>query len=401
MKKLVVLSLMMFLTFMVFPVWFIPMFPYVGSLPDGGKWAFWCGLLMGIGTFASPLIGLFADRYLHAERVLCLCFVLSGLFLCAAFFATSAAVLFWFLLGAVCFYMPTWALTFTILVLHAPPKHFPWMRSLGTAGWVAAGGFSAVAAGFGFKTFDASNWIFAAGAATSFVGAVLTFFLPPTEPKAKGTPLSVADALGLKALVLFKDRTFRSFVLVLLFATLPYQWYYVYASQYLKDSGFNYLTLTLNLGQVGEALFLLIIPWMIRRFGYKRCLVIAFAALIFRNTCFALSSAGISAAFNFGGILIHGLVFGLISLGGQFFANDKAPEALRSQAQGLITMLLIGLGTFASNYLFDQILKLKTSVAPWTLAYLVAIGLSLVGVVLTVAFVREKNSEGTVPLLRR
>ena len=147
MKKLVVLSLMMFLTFMVFPVWFIPMFPYVGSLPDGGKWAFWCGLLMGIGTFASPLIGMFADRYLHAERVLCLCFVLSGLFLCAAFFATSAAVLFWFLLGAVCFYMPTWALTFTILVLHAPPKHFPWMRSLGTAGWVAAGGFSAVAAG--------------------------------------------------------------------------------------------------------------------------------------------------------------------------------------------------------------------------------------------------------------
>ena len=120
MKKLVVLSLMMFLTFMVFPVWFIPMFPYVGSLPDGGNWAFWCGLLMGIGTFASPLIGMFADRYLYAERVLCLCFVLSGLFLCAAFFATSAAVLFWFLLGAVCFYMPTWALTFTILVLHAP-----------------------------------------------------------------------------------------------------------------------------------------------------------------------------------------------------------------------------------------------------------------------------------------
>ena len=124
-------------------------------------------LLMGIGASASPLIGMFADRYLHAERVLCLCFVLSGLFLCAAFFATSAAVLFWFLLGAVCFYMPTWALTFTILVLHAPPKHFPWMRSLGTAGWVAAGGFSAVAAGCGFKTFDSSNWIFAAGAVTS------------------------------------------------------------------------------------------------------------------------------------------------------------------------------------------------------------------------------------------
>ena len=392
MKKLIVLSLMMFLTFMMFPVWFIPMFPYVGKLPGGEHWALWCGFLMGIGTFASPLIGMFADRYLNAERVLGICFALSGAFLVAAFFATTAAVLFWLLLGAVCFYMPTWALTFTILILHAPQKHFPWMRSLGTAGWVAAGGFSAAAALGGFRTFDASHWIFAAGAATSFVGALLTSLLPPTEPKAKGTPLSIADALGLKALVLFKDRSFRSFVLVLLFATLPYQWYYVYSSAYLADSGFNYLTLTLNLGQVGEVGFLLVIPWMIKRFGYRKCLVVAFCALVFRNLCFALSSAGVSAAFNFGGILIHGLVFGLISLGGQFFANDRAPEALRSQAQGLIVMLLTGVGTFASNFLFDQVLKLKTSVAPWTLAYLVAIALSLVGIVLTVACVREQKA---------
>ena len=395
MKKTVVLSLMMFLTFMMFPVWFVPMFPYVGKMPGGEHWAIWCSFLMGIGTFASPLIGMFADRYLNAERVLGICFAISGSFLCAAFFAPTAGILFWLLLGAVCFYMPTWALTFTILILHAPSKHFPWMRSLGTAGWVAAGGFSAIAAAFGFKTFDASNWIFAAGAATSFAGALLTFLLPPTEPKAKGTPLSVADALGLKALVLFKDRSFRSFVLVLLFATLPYQWYYVYSSQYLADSGFNYLTLTLNLGQVGEVGFLLVIPWMIKRFGYKRCLVIAFCALIFRNTCFALSSAGISSAFNFGGILIHGLVFGLISLGGQFFANDNAPDALRSQAQGLITMLLIGLGTFASNCLFDRILRHVTAdgTRPWTTAYLVAIGLSLVGIVLTLACVREKKKD--------
>ena len=393
MKKLVVLSLMMFLTFMMFPVWFIPMFPYVGKMPGGEHWAMWCGFLMGIGTFASPLIGMFADRYLNAERVLCICFTLTACFLGAAFFASTACALFWLLLGAVCFYMPTWALTFTILILHAPAKHFPWMRSLGTAGWVAAGGFSAVAALYGFKSFDASHWIFVAGAGTALVGAAITFFLPPTEPKAKGTPLSIADALGLKALVLFKNRSFRSAVLVFLFATIPYQWYYVYSAQYLADSGFNYLTITLNLGQVGEACFLLIIPWMIKRFGYKRCLLIAFASLIFRNVCFALSSAGIAAAFNFGGILIHGLVFGLISLGGQFFANDNAPEELRSQAQGLITMLLIGLGTFASNYLFDWILRQTTDAGtrPWTLAYLVAIGFSLVGIVLTLAFVREKK----------
>lgn len=393
-KRLLPLSLMMFLTFMMYPVWFIPMFPYVGRMPGAEHWALWCGFLMGLGTFASPLIGMFADRYLNAERVLGICFTVSGLFLVGAFFATTACALFWLLLGAVCFYMPTWALTFTILVLHAPQKHFAWMRSLGTAGWVAAGGFSAVAAWNGFTNFDASHGIFIAGAATSFAGVVVTFFLPPTAPKAKGTPLSVVDALGLKALVLFKDARFRSYALVFFFATLPYQWYYVYASQYLADSGFKYLTLTLNLGQIGEVAFLLMIPWMIRHFGYKKCLLIAFGGLVFRNACFALSSAGIAAACNFGGILIHGLVFGLISLGGQFFANDNAPEALRSQAQGLITMLLIGVGTFASNYLFDYILGMNAVCGEdrWTRAYVVAIALSLVGIVLTLVCLKSKKN---------
>ena len=75
------LSLMMFLLFMMLPVWFVPMFPYVQAMPGGGDWAVWCGLIMGFGTFTSPLFGMFADRFLNAERVLAVCNFLGALLL--------------------------------------------------------------------------------------------------------------------------------------------------------------------------------------------------------------------------------------------------------------------------------------------------------------------------------
>ena len=118
MKNAVLLSVMMFLQFMMLPVWFVPMFPYVQSLPGGADWALWCGMIMGFGTFTSPLAGMFADRFLNAEKVLAICNFVGAVLLGAAFFATSPAILFFLLLAAMCFYMPTWSLTATIGMAH-------------------------------------------------------------------------------------------------------------------------------------------------------------------------------------------------------------------------------------------------------------------------------------------
>ena len=109
-RRTVVLATMMFLEYMAMPVWFIPMLPYVRSLQGGENWTLWCGLIMGIGTFASPLVGMFADRCLNAERVLAICYFSSAALLAGAFFVTSPALLFVVLLAAMLFYMPTWAL---------------------------------------------------------------------------------------------------------------------------------------------------------------------------------------------------------------------------------------------------------------------------------------------------
>lgn len=356
MKK-IKLSAMMFLQYMMLAVWFVPMLPYVQGMKGGTDWAVWCGLIMGFGTFTSPLFGMFADRFFNAEKVLAACNLVGTALLVGAFFVTSPAVLFVLMLIAMCFYMPTWSLTASIAMANTSTDEYSRIRVLGTIGWVASGVFSVIGAKcFGITDFDSTRWIFAAGTVVSLVGGLLAFFLPPTAPAQKGQPMSVVDALGLRALVLLKNREFRDFVIVLLLAMIPFQWYNVYCAAYLKESGFRYLTVTMNLGQAGEIGFMLLVPLIIRRVGYLNGLGIALAVLAFRNACFSLSVVFGIPAFDFGGILVHGLIFGLFIVGAQMFVNDHAPRELRNQAQGMINLVTAGVGVFASNMIFDAII---------------------------------------------
>ena len=391
MKDKILLSVMMFLQYMVLPVWFVPLIPYVQTLPCGGEWVIWCGFLMAFGTVSSPAIGMVADRYLNAEHVLFICYLANAALLGTAFFVGSPAVLFVLLLLTMLVYMPTWSLTATIGMAHLDKVGFSRVRVFGTVGWVASGVFSLVGARLlGISNFDSTAWIFAAGAGASAAAAALSLVLPPTRPTARGVPMSLADAFGLKALVLFRQAPFRRFAVSLLLAMLPFQWYNVYCAAYLKESGFEYLTLTVNLGQVGEIAFILLVPLVIGRFGFHKAMLIALGALVFRNGCFLLSSAYGLAAFDFGGILVHGLIFGIFIVGSQMRVCELAPPELRGQAQGLVNMMTAGLGVFGSNALFNAVLG---SVVPhrWPQAYALAIFLSL-AVALMLLFLPSRRS---------
>ena len=394
-RKYVLLSAMMFVQFLMLPVWFVPILPYVQSLEGGSSWVLWCGLVMGFGTFASPLVGMFADRFLNAERVLALCNFAGAAILAVAFFVRSPAVLFVLLLLAMCFYMPTWSLTAAVGMAHLPREKFPGIRVFGTLGWVASGVFSyAGAKWFGVQDFDSTPWIFAAGSFASVVGALLALVLPPTPPSAKGEPMSVVDALGLRALVLFRRREFCVFAVLLLLAMVPFQWYNVYCAAYLKESGFKFLTITLNLGQVGEIGFMLLVPRIVSKWGYKAALTIGLCALAFRNAAFAASSGLGFAAGDFCGILIHGLIFGLLIVGSQMYIDDNAPKELRNQAQGLVNLLTAGLGVFVSNGIFDAILAPRADGSrAWTFAYLVAFSVAVLAAVLSTALHAKARPE--------
>ena len=378
MRKTLLLSISMFLQYMMLPVWFVPMIPYVQALPGGQNWATACGFIMALGTIAAPLLGMFADRFFRAERVLAFCNILCAVLLTAASRVESPAVLFALLLLTMLFYMPTWSLMAAIGMAHLDKSGFARVRLFGTLGWMASGFCAPMATRiFNLANFDASSGIFTAGALIAAAAAVLAFALPPTESAAKNTPMSLIDALGLRALVLFQNRSFLGFVTLLFLAMIPYQWYNVYGGAYLKDNGFSYLTLTMNIGKVGALAFMLCIPWIMGHFGFLRLMLLGILALIMRDACLLGSSAGGLPMLGLAGVFVNGFIYNIFIVGSQMYIGETAPRELRNQAQGLVSLLTAGAGVFVSNAIFDFLLRQgPAGTMNWTVAFAIALGFS-------------------------
>ena len=386
---------MMFLQMMTFPVWFNTIVPYMSKIPGGERWIPVCGMLMGIGVFASPILCMLADRFLDSGKVLALCNLGAAAALGGAYLTGNATVIGVLLLVVTCLLMPTWSLVSAIAMEHASPRSFPYIRVFGTLGWAAAAVFSVVAIGvFGIRDFETSRSIFSCGAATCGAAFLLSLVLPATPPCAKGQKVSLADALGLKALVLFRDRDMRTIFLILCLSMLPFQWYFGYNTLYLDESGFRYLSLTQSLGQVAELGFLVILPFLFRRLGFKKALMVGFGALAFRYACFSAASLTGCHALDFGGILIHGLIFGAIVMNVQMHVAEKAPAEIKNQAQGLVMILTSGVGDFLSIAVFYPILVSTcgaNGLHNWSVPFLISFGIAVLAMVLLAVFSRERK----------
>ena len=388
------LLLMLFLQYLMLPVWLVPLLPYVETLEGGRGWIFAFGILTGIGTFASPFVCMFADRYFNSEKVLAACNFASAALLGASYFTKSPLVLFALLLLAFVAYMPTWSVSTAIAMAHSSPVEFPRYRTFGSVGWVASGVFSIAAAKwFGIDDFDLSRRIFAVGAVLAAAGAAFALFLPRTPPKGKGLPFSVADVLGLRAFSLFRDPVFAVFGALLFLAMVPFQWYMFYNPVYLAESGFRYITMTQNLGQLGEILILLSIPYAVRRFGYRVAFAAGFFFMALRYALFFMAAKCGCDAGIFCGILSHGFIFGFIVVVGQMYVGEYAPPELRNQAQGLVILLTCGVGVFASNFIMHPIVASSAGADgrhDWTVPFLVAFAVSAVLALCAALFFRPK-----------
>ena len=151
----------------------------------------------------------------------------------------------------------------------------------------------------------------------------------------------------------------------------------------------------MNLGQVGELCFMLLIPVLLKKFGYKWAMVIGLGALTFRYGCFYGSAAAGLAALDFGGILVHGLIFGLLVIGAQMYVDDFAPAELRNQAQGLVMLITGGIGVFASNFVFQRLLDANVKEGGghnWSQPFLIAlIAAAVLMVLMAVCFNPKKK----------
>jgi nucleoside transporter len=390
------LSGIMFLQFMTMPVWFNTFIPYFQTLPGGERWTAWCGMLMGFGMLVSPVLCMFADRLFNAEKVLAACNFVCAALLGACYFTRSPAELFFLLLAVTLVYMPTWSLVSALAMANATPATFPHIRVFGSVGWICSAVFSVAGIKFlGIENFDKSPLIFAAAAGVSVTAGVLSLFLPATPPKGGDQPFSVADALGLKAFSLFRNKEFFVFGTILVLSMIPFQWYLSYNTMYLDEVGFRYLSLMQNLGQVGELALMLALPFIFRKCGYKWAMVGGIGALALRYAFFYAATAFKIPALDFAGILLHGVVFGMLIVGAQMYVDSIAPPELRNQAQGLVMTLTGGIGVFLSVNIFDSILK--THALPggghdWSFPFLVAFAVAFVLTVLMAVFFRPART---------
>ncbi len=353
------LSVMMFLQYMMLPVWWIPLAAYLDNVGLGERTALVLST-QALGCLASPLVGMFADRHFASQRVLVVLNAVSGVLLLVAAQTTVGIVVFIALLLAMLAYMPTWGLTSAISMTHAPAEKFPQIRVFGSIGWVAAGIFSLVAYVFRAK-IDGTNIVFYCGAAVSFVGAAFAMTLPHTPPPAKGQKASIVDVLGLRAFSLFKYPDFSLYVIASILVTVGFSIYWSFFSLYLKDKGVTLMTFTQNLGQAVEILLMLVVPIAIARIGLKWAMVVGLIAQLVRYGALLIGEAvGAEMAPAYIAILVHGLIFGFFFVGGQIYVDRRAPKEMRAQAQGFMFLAPFGVGLLIGNFLWAWVIGVYT-----------------------------------------
>lgn len=392
------LSLMMGLQYMMFAVWWVPLAAYLTNLEVSSVQKALILSSMAIGCMASPLVGMLADRFFAAQKVLAGMNFIHAVMLLWAAVTHNPDALFICLLLAMLAYMPSWSLTSAIAMAHIPSEDFPKVRVFGSIGWVASGIFSLIFIKLMNVNFDGTHLPFYCGAGVSLLAAFLNLTLPNTPPLAKGQKTTLIDAFGLGSVQLMRDRNFAMFIIFSFLSMIPFAMYYSYFSEFLLSINIQYISITINWGVLAEMGFLLLVPLAIKKFGLRKTMILGLAALTIRYLSFYAGGTISQPWMYYIGILIHGLIFGFFYVGGQIYIDKKAPDHLRSQGQGFIFLVTFGAGLLVGNFLCARLIHHYKTIAgyDWNAIWGIT---TLASIILMIAFIlffkTEKSLETT------
>lgn len=342
------LSLMMFLQFFVWGAYFVTMGTYlVQGLGFSGTEAALAYSTMPWGAIVAPfVIGMVADRFFAAEKLLGVLHLVGALLLYWVSTVTTPGAFFWVLLLYALCYNPTLALVNAISFnqMASPEKQFPAVRLWGTIGWIVAG----LIVGW-LKVEPTATPLLIATAASAVFG-LFAFFLPHTPPKSLGHKVTVRDVLGLDALALMKDRSFAIFVLGSLLICIPLAFYYNFTNLFLNERGVVNAAGKQSMGQMSEVAFMLVMPFFFRRLGVKWMLIAGMAAWAIRYVLFAYGNASELVFMYYLGILLHGICYDFFFVTGQIYVDKTAPKSIQASAQGFITLVTYGVGMLIGSW---------------------------------------------------
>ncbi|HLO56212.1 MAG TPA: nucleoside permease [Saprospiraceae bacterium] len=393
------LSTMMFLQFFIWGAWFVTLGTFLDSnmSAEGGQIARAFSTQSWGAIIAPFIIGLIADRFFNAERILGVLHLIGAGLMYLMSQTSDFGVFYPYVLGYMIAYMPTLALVNSVSFnqMKDPAKEFSYIRVFGTIGWILAGlsisyifswdSKESIAAGMLSNTF-----LLAAGA--SALLGVFSFFLPATPPTAdKNKKITLSEILGLDALKLLGDRNFLVFFVSSILICIPLAFYYANANPFLVDVGMENPTGKMTIGQMSEVIFMLLLPIFFKKYGFKNTILVGMLAWALRYVLFAFGDAGSLSFMLILGIALHGICYDFFFVSGQIYTNAKAGPNVKSAAQGLITLATYGVGMLIGFEAAGYITEINTlaEVKNWNMIWLYPAGFA--GVILILFFIGFKN----------
>jgi len=378
------LSLMMFVLFFAWGAWSVTMNSFMQERNMGPSYIAWAYSVGPIAAIVTPFfMGLFADRFINAEKLQGCLMILSAVAICAApqFCSPETGPKFILLLLAhtICF-MPNLGLSNTICLKHLADseRDYPIVRVFATAGWIVAG----LVVSFVFRADKSPVQFYVAGAAALTVG-IYSFFLPKTPPPAKGKPLRLGELYGADTLPYFKHWPFAVFMFASLLSCIGMMPYWALGSTFVNTLGIERSGGFLTMGQVAELFVLAFaLPFFVKRFGIKWTMVVGLLSWVLRFLLFAggaTQTGGTMMSMMVIAVVLHGFSYDFVFVSGYLYVDRHVREDIRAQTQGLLVVFTQGFGLLLSSQIFVNVIygKIVTDVSAhsqWQIFWLTPVG---------------------------
>lgn len=377
------LTLMNFLQFFIWGSWLITIGVYWFQNKQWSGSEF--GVIfstMGIASIFMPaLAGIVSDRWINAEKLLGIMHILGSAVLFSLPQVDNPTTFFWVILLNMIFYMPTLSLSITVAYTALKNnkkdviKDYPPIRIWGTIGFIAALWVVSLTG-----NEASSNQFYIASAVSLFLG-IYAFTLPKCPPLAKKTDTkSFVDALGLRAFSLFRQGNFAVFFLYSMLLGAALQLTNAYGDTFLHDFknvpayadllAVKYPAIIMSISQISETLFILAIPFFLRKFGIKYVMLFSMLAWVLRFGLFAYADPAGGLWMIILSCIIYGMAFDFFNISGSLFVETQVDAKMRGSAQGLFMMMVNGFGalfgSFASGWIIEHFFTYADQSKDWT-----------------------------------